>query len=361
MFFRAKKILIFSRLTDKNYGDRIIGDCCKYLIEKTARRMHVKVQVSMANVLSNDQKKLQEKMDGNDVYVFPGGGMNSVRVNRKILQILDYIERQPGASVCFNAIGILRVNPSEKNEAILENMFNRPQVKQITTRGDYEQLKKYITTKKSYETQLVFDPAVWVNEAYQIERKPDSNIIGVGVIRPEKFEIQGVPMNRQQVMDMYAGMIQELEKRGYEWKLFTNGIDPDYEFGIELLDYLHRPGEVYLGENIASPKELVTNIAGFKAVIAARLHANIIATSLGIPSVGLVWNDKMNLFADIIGCKERYISSPEYLLNASYMVDLMESAIVDGYDFKKIEDMKRKTIATIKNIVKVARKSGGRS
>lgn len=351
MFFLKKKILVFSRLNINNFGDPIIADCCKYIIEKTAKENNIKVKVDLADVYESNPKRMKRALARRSVVVFPGGGMNSVKFNKMVLRIFELIEKQSYTSVFFNAIGILRVNPKEKNEKLLCKIYNKKQVKQVTTRGDLETLKGYITSEKPYPTKLVFDPAIWVDEAYGIKKKADSDLIGVGVIRPEIFESNENEFSVEDVKNMYKGVIKELEARGYRWKLFTNGMTQDYQFGVTLLEEMGLDKKTYIGKNVATSRELVETIAGFKAVIACRLHANIISTSLRVPSIGLVWNDKMNLFAGIIGAPERYFGV-EQLLDAKKIVDEMENAIKNGYDEERIDAMKAVTVETIKNMLK---------
>lgn len=346
-----KKILVFSRMHITNYGDPIIADCCKYIIKKTAKENKYPVKVSMADVYEKDMEVTRKLLKGQKAVVFPGGGLNSVVFNNKILDIFKLIEEQSDISVFFNAIGILRVNPRKKNEELLVNLFNHHQVKQVTTRGDYNQLLKYIHTPKAYPAKLVFDPAIWVNEAYGIERSLSAEKIGVGVIRPEIFQHNGYDFSTEDVFQMYQGIITELEAKGYVWEFFTNGMKEDYNFGIEVLNRMERNTKQYLGKNVKSSRELVEKISSYQAVIAARLHANIISTSLRVPSVALVWNDKMNLFAEIIGQEERYISG-ELLKDAKYIVHQLELAMKNGYNEEKIDSMKTITVETIKNIIR---------
>lgn len=351
MFFSKKKILVFSRLKINNFGDPIIADCCKYIIEKTAAENKIRVKVEIADVYEKDTKAMKKALSKKSVVVFPGGGMNSAKFNEMVLRIFELIEKQNYTSVFFNAIGILRVNPKPENEKLLKEIYNKEQVKQVTTRGDLATLETYITSEKPYPTKLVFDPAIWVNEAYRVERKKDSDLIGVGVIRPEIFESNENEFSVEDVKNMYKGIIRELEARGYKWKLFTNGMTKDYKFGVALLEEMGLDTKEYIGKNVTSCQGLVKNIATFKAVIACRLHANIIATSLRVPSIGLVWNDKMNLFADIIGTPERYFGVAD-LLDSKKIVDEMEKAIENGYDEDRIDAMKAKTVETIMNMLK---------
>lgn len=346
----VKKILVFSRLKLENYGDPLIADCCRYLIETVAREQNIPVKTVLADIYEPNMNVLRHQLQGQDIVVFPGGGMNSPSFNEMVIKILDMIEEQSDTSVFFNAIGIARVPRKKRNVALLKDMLNRPEVKQVTTRGSIKKLRKYLSAEKAYPPRLVLDPAVWVNEAYGIERNADAQMIGVGIIRPEIFMRNGNEFSVEDVYQLYMNIIGELERRGYEWQLFTNGWREDYQFGVSLLKRMGRDRKVYLGDNVKSARELVEKIAGYRAVVAARLHANIIATSLDVPSIGLVWNDKMNMFAKTVNCTERYISG-ETLLDTKYVIDQMEEAIANGYDTEKIDQMKRKTIRTIRNIV----------
>ena len=49
------------------------------------------------------------------------------------------------------------------------------------------------------------------------------------------------------------------------------------------------------------PKVLIEQLSQFKIVIAHRLHALIISTSLQIPVIPVVWSDKVQVFANMIG------------------------------------------------------------
>lgn len=345
-----KNILVFSRLKIDNFGDPIIAECCAYLIGQIAREHGVPVKVTIADACETNSNVMKKKLEGQDIVVFPGGGMNGIVFNRTVLKIMEMLGEQEHTAVFFNAIGILRVNPRKKNVKLLKEILNQPQVKQITTRGDLKTLKKYLDGRKEYPTRLVFDPAMWANEVYGAERDLDSRLIGVGVIRPELFQKVWEDITEQEVIDLYRRILEELDKRGYHWQLFTNGMRDDYQLGVKLLKVMGRDREACLGANVKTPEALVKKIAGYQAVIAARLHANILATSLGVPSVGLVWNDKMNLFAEILGCGERYIQG-EKLLDAAYVVDRMEAAMEEGYDMERINKMKKKTLGTIRNIV----------
>lgn len=352
---KVKKILILGRTKFKNYGDPIIADCCKYLIEKAAVGAHVNVEARVVDILMKDTEKMSQLIRKYDVFVFPGGGLNQQKLNRHILGLYEQMEKKENVSFWYNAVGILKDRPNPKNEALLEKMFNHPMVKQITTRGDYPQTLKYLHRDPAYPVELVLDPAIWAGEVYDICRNKRSDIIGLGVIRGNIFSRQSYAntegIHDEEIFKTYTGIIEELEKRGMKWQLFTNGLAEDYAFAEELLSRTGFDKKIYLGENVKGNKDLVKKISGYKGIIAARLHANIIATSLDIPSVALVWNDKMNCFAEIIGCKERYLGT-EYFYQPEYIVDMLEKGLSEGYNVKRIRNMKKSTMKTIENIVR---------
>lgn len=347
---RKKNILIYKRKYKHNYGDPILADCCGYLIKKAAEESGIPVKVTMADVYCKLPFIIDFHLRHTDIVVYPGGGLNSVTFNQMLLRLFERIHTYDAIEIFINAVGITRIKPKKANVKLLKQLFHMPQIKQITTRGDIGKLEKYIADSKPYPPALVFDPAIWVNEAYCIERNPKSEIIGIGLIRPEIFEERKTDISENQVENMYIGIIEELEKRNYQWQFFTNGLYGEYRFGVQLLKKMGRSKRKYIGSHIFSARKLVKKIAGYQAVIAARMHANIIATSLGIPSVGLVWNDKMNMFAEMIGCEERYIP-PERLMEAEYITNQMEAAMREGYDMERIEAMKKTTMHTIQNIV----------
>ena len=80
---------------------------------------------------------------------------------------------------------------------------------------------------------------------------------------------------------------------------------------------------------------MVNIISGFKGIIATRLHSNIIAYSLQVPAIGLVWNNKLKMFGQNIGYPERFIEVENF--DEKNIVDKMEKAIMELYEKIKPE------------------------
>ncbi len=350
---RGKKIVVFARKNDVNLGDVIIGDAVTWMLKKLSKQSAQTSgnTVSTVSLSMQDNEHISEICRENDVVVFPGGGINSKKFSGRIDNILSRCK--PDTEIFFNATGISK--DIKKKKTIYQNVtktFNDERVKQITTRGDFETAKGLITTPKKYPCELVLDPGIWAGEVYNIQRDPNAEKIGLGIIRPEIFEEQKTGIEQDEIFTIYKGLIEELENRGYKWSLFCNGTEPDYEYGEQLLDTLGIDKETHLEERPTKAKQLVKIISEYKAVIAARFHANIVSTALDIPSVALVWNTKMDAFSELIGCPERYIHGRETMMDPAAVVDIMEKAMEEGYNRDLIETQKKKTLQTMKNIVK---------
>jgi polysaccharide pyruvyl transferase WcaK-like protein len=75
--------------------------------------------------------------------------------------------------------------------------------------------------------------------------------------------------------------------------------------------------------------------------VAARLHACIIAYSLKIPAIGVVWNDKLTFFGRNIGCEQYFVMPRE--LSVGKVKKLLGKALFSQYD-PSIRERYRATI-----------------
>ena len=105
------------------------------------------------------------------------------------------------------------------------------------------------------------------------------------------------------------------------------------------MKYLDREADI---ENkiITSPEnaqELINTISKFKGIIAGRLHANIIGYSLGIPSIGIVWNNKCKLWGETIGYPERFFEINKFI--PQKIVNQCLQSIEEGYQKTNRKDL----------------------
>lgn len=94
-----------------------------------------------------------------------------------------------------------------------------------------------------------------------------------------------------------------LEEAGMEYLFYTNGSVLDNN----TLRYFAREYDIPAGRTFYphTTKQLVETVSRFSAVITFRMHSSIIAYSFGIPSIALVWNDKIPFFYQNIGYPDR--------------------------------------------------------
>ncbi len=348
------QIVVFGRKADKNLGDMVIADCLKYLLERESNAMGIKVDVKIMDVREKNEKKLINTFKNTDAAVFPGGGLNSAVMGNYVKRLAKLANDVNEVPFFVQGIGINRVKRRDDYEKCLIDLFSCPNIRQVTTRGDYHTMMELLPREMEYTPKQVLDAGNWSGEAYGIKKK-DSDVIGVGIIHPEVFKKYGLDLEPEEVTEIYINIVKELEHRGYKWELFLNGrLKVEGIFALQILKksglIKHRVRGFYL-----TRKNLIKTISSYKGVIAARMHANIIATSMGIPSVGLVWNDKMNMYAEQLGVEDRYIQYDK-LKDTASIVDIMEKAIDEGYDAQKIEQWKDITMNSIRNIILSAQK-----
>ena len=173
------------------------------------------------------------------------------------------------------------------------------------------------------------DPALEASRIYGVSRDPNAETVGLGVLFPFSLE-------PRLVMSFWRRLIRQLERQHIPWKLFTNGSGADTAFARKILNSLPELSgqtEKRLCPPPQTPRELVQTIAQFKSLISFRLHSHILACSLDIPTVALVWDRKVPLFFEKIGQPERCLplkASPKRVLQT------LEQAEKVGYDREKI-------------------------
>ena len=380
----------------KSIGDQLIGETFNYLLNNIAKEKNIKLSITKLDYNFNTDRfikflnfnnKLQkvkmcleykfknfpvpEKIINNFIFIliflywnkngkltnnykntlknsnaviFAGGGLFQHSYNNLwcfAYTIVQYCQKY-NKNVCFNAIGI------EKPDIFLENIlykyiFSRKCVKTVTTRDDID----YLKTIANKNCELILDPAMWASELRQ-EKPSLSPTIGIGVIRPEIFANNNIKTSIHDIINLYTGIIIELENRGYKWELFCNGTLSDYNFGLKLLDILNKDASK-IAKCPKTVDDLLRTVTKYKAIIAARLHANIIATSFNIPVIGLVWNKKLLRFAEIINSPAAYITSKKFS-DSKYIIDELEKVIEIGLDKQLIHNLKEYSYDTMKEV-----------
>lgn len=330
--YRKKVNILLVEIINRNLGDAVIADNAAYLVQKGIPfwlRCHFVLQR-----YKMDSKDF-EMVKAADMVVFAGGGIIKYKYEHFYESISEIIQctQEYGIPVYFNSVGIEGYDSQDERCLRLKAALNSNCVKAITVRDDLKTLQQcYLEPElHSVFTAGVIDPAVYTPDVYQVEKKGQTNTIGLGIVRYRIFEDNGLPQVTKEIqLELWSGIAKELEARGYQWQFFVNGLRSDYDFAEEVLAYMGREAEAkeLLVERPVAADELVRTIAGFDGLIACRMHANIIAYSLGVPSVGLVWNDKLLFWGERIGYSQRFFTYDQF--EPGRIVQCMVDSIAQG-------------------------------
>ncbi|MFN6567624.1 polysaccharide pyruvyl transferase family protein [Dendronalium sp. ChiSLP03b] len=206
------------------------------------------------------------------------------------------------------------------------------------------------------------DIATCCAEAYGIHRKENSQYIGLGVAEPDVLkrhskEVVKDFFSENKLLTFWSGIVHELITRKLQFKFFTNGSATDQLFAEAIVNSLveSRDRSDVLLPRPTSGKALVETISDFRGIVAFRLHACIVAYSLGIPVIGIKWDDKLESFFKE-SKQENYCFEASSITSAK-LVDSLVSTISQGVDTNTLNSMKMKTIQEVEKQLLVATQS----
>lgn len=231
-----------------------------------------------------------------DLAVFAGGQLFQDGFALHIARFVRHFE-ESGTPVFFNACGVgAQISP--KIRRALTEALKSPCVRLISTRDDAAGIEK----RYGVRAIRVSDPGLFAAETYGVEKQP-ADTVGLGIM-------YATSVNMRRQARFWAGLIRELDARQIPWKLFVNGSMQDMAYAKHLYSRLRAPARPFADCFAAlpqKPEELVRCIAGFRSLISFRLHSHVIAASLGIPSVAVVWDEKVRFFFRALGHPERCV------------------------------------------------------
>lgn len=343
------KILLLTHITADNLGDQTIEISSNALVRAAIKNLGLpddsydilSVDASFVNkrylqIHPNNQPQIAEALIKEaDLIIFGGAPMFNYLYEGfadRTARTLDII-RKYGKPVIFSAIGI--ENFDEKNPTCirLKNALNTPLVKMITTRDNFPALQKFVAGT-NIRIDKVSDPAVLISHALSdivpIRKHPsEAKKIGIFVIRGNAFKDNKIAFSADEAIKLWLDLGKELENRGYSYEYLTSGSHVDEAF-IERLGVEYGVSHDKLVGNLNTPEDLACKISSYDGIVACRLHASIIAYSYRIPTVGLVWNNKVSSFYENIGYPERIIQVAN--ISSTDIVDRLEQAMSHGVE-----------------------------
>lgn len=328
----------------ENLGDPIITLCVKYLVEKEGyigvaagfqpkregRRFNLykrlrKIAMRIKYSAIKDYMLLlimrwfisphcKNVIRDNDALIF---GCGSYKYSTQNLWMtysiaIDFAKKY-NKPVMFHGVNIEKYRQEDWRCRYLAKRTNYKVVKLISTRdgqAGVKELKESYITNNDVKLFDVGDSAFWLKEAFSFSEKDRNDVVGINLIREGIFHDYGGTISDEELIKIYRDILLELDKRHIKWELFTNGMKEDMLFGKKVLvSYGDATKEIRMPKEA---KELIELISGYKAIIAGRLHASIIAYITNTPLVGFIWDNKLVRFAQENQIEDRFCKAEDF-------------------------------------------------
>ena len=283
-------------------------------------------------------KYYNEKFNGVDLIAIDGAGLLEYSYNayQESLNLITLYGEKHGIPVIFNAIG--RAGEFDKSDyrcQVLMESFQRNCVKYVSARDSRESVQECVGEK--FDVKLLADAAFCVDEAYGMSANPRSNVIGIGLIRGDASLSYSKGFVQEDWINLFCEIAKELASRGYEYEFFTNGAKEDYQIGLQVVTRLG-VGKGKLVDRPTEGKALLNTISSYTGIITCRMHSSIAAFALGIPSVILSWNSKVDKYMSIVGYPHRSVGQKDF--NSTTIVEKLEQALTEGISDENRDRMK---------------------
>ena len=348
----ARKILLLTNRDSDNVGDQVIEASDISLIKAAMKNLgqpenSFKVVSKAASIIPKDyvKSKDESRLEGarrnisqSDLVFFGGAPMFNYRYQIFYERTARTIElaKEYNTPVLFSAIGVEGYDEDNAKCQRLKETLNFDCVKRITTRDDFESLQKYKENPNLF-IDKVADPAVfckWIFRDFITQKQDRPKKVGLFIIRANAFVDNGIDFPWQESAQMWVDVANELEKAGYDYEFITSGHFGDEAFVDRLIREYRVPGGKCVF-NINTPEDLFGHMSEYDAVISCRLHPSIIAFSMEIPSIGIIWNSKVTGFYESIGQVDRTLR-PDQIKPAEIpqMIDrIIEEGVHQDEDF----------------------------
>ena len=372
------KVVIFNVKYSENLGDGILAQCLEAALARGSATLDVKtidlagrtaygsggggrrrqllkvlqalpsyarrlvVRRALAPKLHQLQAEWQKEIDAADAVVIGGGNLfqdDDLNFPLKVGAALDCIKRS-GKPLAIYAVGASRDWSLQARR--LFGAIEESQLVHVSVRDTIASRNWLGHFPTGPYARILPDPGLLTSEviaSHHLEPlKVADRPIGICVTDPlilhrhSSRQTHGIPFRRA---DDYCRLLGLMLDAGYRICLFTNGAQEDQAFARRILaegTLAARvdSGDLYLATRPKTPEELVTIIASTQVILAHRLHACIAAYSLGVPSVGLGWDPKVDGFFQFVGRSGYFAGDAE--ISAQQIARLLEDAARKGID-----------------------------
>ncbi len=329
---RLRKIVIVGEIWSPNLGDGIIADSLSFLL----KQVQSDVQVSLLDISGRDsisappsgkllpaKKLVRSKMwsrmlvnvlrwrirerrflpvwsttlSDADVVIIGGGQLlmdNALdfpvkvsavsRLSRSLGKPTHFVSCGVGSKWSFGASRLFRKALKSSSSISVRDTLS------------VERLESFVP---GAPVSLSSDPALWTADVYKKNYQSGNDLVGLGIMNVDLINRHtNLNLSVDDLVEFWVGLGSKLHTRGVNFEFFTNGSPDDYEVAQQVFHAIHdqRAIPCTLARRPTTACELALNISQYKAILASRLHAHVVATSYHIPSIALVWDDKVRTF-----------------------------------------------------------------
>ena len=391
-----KKCAVFALGNNLNFGDDILGESSKWIVENVganfcARRYELTPRFGDGNLIDDclvaasgiltiilcfiiRRRKgrmfdfvqsvkyrircshyFRNALRDSDAVIIACGMFNySVQTHMYPEEIIVCQARKRHIPVLLSAMSVENVVERNSVYERLVRICNDPAVTMFTSRdgaNGVERIKSQYLKQKNLCVDFVGDPGLWSPDVYGVNRDAAHQCVGIGLLGARNFATYGDSSSDSKLKAALIDLMDGLDANGIDWVLFSNGMSGDEEYGRELLRISGRPTSKLLPRT-SSSADFVRMVAGFSCVFGLRLHACIVAHSLGVPLVGVVWDDKLKFFSETMGLAEMFVGGEN--LSGQILLDKLLYALSQKGD-KRMDDTKNlykdKTYQSIKKFL----------
>ena len=377
----SRPIVICTARYSDNLGDGVIAECMEYVVKKAVpdiQVFHLDLAGRSGYVVSDFQKAHEYK---NLFYKLPsftrsfavllawpvlmlpklrdamkscapkepfnlifGGGqiLSDVALNFPLkFHAVSRFAAKRGALLAVNAVGVSS-KWSVWAKCLFGHSLNLPNVVSISVRDQqsHQNLLRHLSLKT--HPHVTVDPGIFAQERYGITKaefivgKPLR--IGVGIAHPSELATQAENPEHFAIdpaVRFWGQVVEGIRSEGHIPVLFSNGAFEDESFLDKVRAFLKY--DVDFMPRASTPEELSQTIASFHGIISHRLHANIVAFSLGVPAVSLVWDPKVRSFAEIAGNQKWCLPSGS---SPAQIVDCLKDRLAHPVDEAHLASLK---------------------
>lgn len=275
----------------------------------------------------------KKALNGCDAAIIGGGNLFAdadLNFPIKINTALDEL-RTHRIPVAVYGVGVTR-NWSKRGAALFSDGLAAADLVDVTVRDDRSQSiwNDLLRDAGVRAAGRAYDPGLLTSRHFPAAAQKDAGI-GFCITDPVALRYHAAPGTvGNDLTQWYGDAIAALAQAGHRVTLFTNGSPEDATYLSTNAAAWSTHELVRVAPAFERPAQLADCISRCDLVVGHRMHACIGAHSYGIPTIGLVWDVKLNSFFDVVG-RARWVIDPAEV-SGPELPALVAEAMAEGID-----------------------------